>query len=209
MKKNRVVSLFDHSGVMVEPWLEAGYDCWCIDIQNRNEDEDLMHTRGWDLSVPGWHGSLPFNLDEIAFVAAFPPCDHLAISGARWFKGKGLGMLAEAIKLVWVAAEFCNKVEAPWMIENPISTLSTYWREPDYKFHPHYFTRLNPYDNYQKLTCLWTGNGFIMPDKAVNPVLGEPDTWVDSKGQGKNRAKERAITPLGFARAVFEVNHGN
>ena len=143
---------------------------------------------------------------DIDFVAAFPPCDHLAISGARWFKGKGLRRLGDSIHMFATAVEFCEDSGAPYCIENPISTIATYWRKPDYTFEPWHYTRHHVYDNYRKKTCLWVGNGFIMPDKAVNPVLGEPSRWLHQKGQGNNRATERAITPMGFAKAVFESN---
>ena len=32
--KRVVISLFDCSGVMVEPWLEAGCECFIIDTQH-------------------------------------------------------------------------------------------------------------------------------------------------------------------------------
>lgn len=35
-RKNKpiVISLFDCSGVMVEPWLDAGCECFIVDIQH-------------------------------------------------------------------------------------------------------------------------------------------------------------------------------
>ena len=34
MKKDIAVFLFDVSGVMAQPWLDAGYECWIVDIQH-------------------------------------------------------------------------------------------------------------------------------------------------------------------------------
>lgn len=48
----------------------------------------------------------PEFLERVAFVTAFPPCTHLAVSGARWFKGKGLRKLADSIHMFATAAEF-------------------------------------------------------------------------------------------------------
>ena len=62
-------------------------------------------------------------IERIAFVAAFPPCDHLAVSGSRWFKGKGLRKLALSIDLFATAAELCEWIGAPYMIENPVGLL--------------------------------------------------------------------------------------
>lgn len=199
----KVVSLFDYTGAMVEPWLEAGYDCWLVDTQHTESHEPGLHKIPHDLSVM-WEP--PFPASEIAFVAAFPPCDHLAVSGARWFKGKGLRALARSINLFASAAEFCEWSGAPYMIENPVSTISTYWREPDYKFHPCHFTLFEPADNYTKATCLWTGGGFRFPQRGMDLDLPYPDDRIHKAPPGTGRANFRSATPAGFARAVYEAN---
>lgn len=147
------MSLFDFSGNMVKPWAEAGYSCLCVDIQHKGEETNGNITRvGADILE-----YLP-PLSEYAAVFAFPPCTHLAVSGARWFAGKGLGALADSIRLFHRAAQICEWSGAPYLIENPISTISTYWRKPDYVFDPCDYG-----DPYTKKTCLWTGGGFMMP----------------------------------------------
>ena len=91
--KDVALFLFDVSGVMAKPWLDAGYECWIVDIQHPASPGTGGITRkgklvkvNADLSKP-W---LPPReiVDRIAFFAAFPPCDHLSVSGARWFKDK-------------------------------------------------------------------------------------------------------------------------
>ena len=32
--KDVVISLFDVTGKMVHPWLDAGYECWIVDLQH-------------------------------------------------------------------------------------------------------------------------------------------------------------------------------
>ncbi len=32
--KNKVISLYDFTGVAVTPWAKAGYECFCFDIQH-------------------------------------------------------------------------------------------------------------------------------------------------------------------------------
>lgn len=100
----------------------------------------------------------------------------------------------------------CEESGAPWMLENPVSTLSTYWRQPDHKFHPKHFTGHEPSDNYTKLTCLWTGGGFAMPSKYENDSLGEPDDRIHKAPPSAERGDFRSETPRGFARAVFLAN---
>src|ERR1043165_8515902 len=149
-----VLSLCDRTGVMVHPWLEAGYDCVI---------GDLGHPRG--LARDGRLTTVGVNVSEFqpwwrttAIVFAFPPCTHLAASGARWFEDKGLEAFDGALGLVIACKRICEQSGAPWMIENPVGMLSSYWRKPDYTFQPWEYG-----DRYTKKTCLWTGNGFRMP----------------------------------------------
>ena len=201
-----VVSLFDKTGNMVRPWADAGFTCWCIDIQHgdgQQKDSHGINFIKWDLCRQ-WMPD--FSREDIAFVSAFPPCTHLAVSGARWFKGKGLFSLAQSIHLFAIAAEFCEWSGAPYMIENPVSTISTYWREPDFSFHPFEYAGIHPEDNYTKKTCLWTGGGFKMPNRV--PMCGgiEPDSRIHRATPGKHRADFRSKTPTGFAVAVYSEN---
>lgn len=159
MMRDVVLSLYDLTGNMVRPWVEAGYTAVLVDMQHKpgtRQDGSVIKV-GADIRN-GWIPPRDM-LDRIAFVSAFPPCDHLAVSGSRWFKGKGLRKLALSIDLFATAAELCEWVGAPYMIENPVSTISSYWRKPDAMFHPHHFTLLEPDDNYTKATCLWVGGG--------------------------------------------------
>jgi hypothetical protein len=200
-----VISLFDKTGNMVKPWADAGHTCWIIDIQHKPgvEKAGNINRVGADLSrfwVPPFSG-------EIAFVSAFPPCTHLAVSGARWFRGKGLHALADSIRMFAVAAQFCEWAGAPYMIENPVSTISTYWREPDHTFHPFEYAGIHPEDNYTKKTCLWTGGGFVMPYPIPLDGGHAPDNRIHTAPPSRDRADFRSMTPTGFAKAVFEANH--
>lgn len=204
--KDIVLCLYDLTGNMARPWIEAGYTAVTVDLQHPAgvTEEGPIAKIGTDLRN-GW---LPPRemVERIAFVAAFPPCDHLAVSGARWFKGKGLRKLALSIDLFATAAELCEWIGAPYLIENPVSTISTYWRKPDAVFHPHHFTLLEPDDNYTKQTCLWTGGGFVMPESCRDFTLGSPDDRIHKAPPSADRANLRSATPMGFARAVFEAN---
>lgn len=185
-----VLSLFDFTGNMVRPWAEAGFETLCIDIQRDGTD------------ILRW---LPPRC-EYQIVFAFPPCTNLAVSGARWFTDKGLAGLGAAIELVERARDICEWSGAPWMLENPVSTLSTYWRQPDHKFHPYQFAGFRPEDNYTKKTCLWTGGGFVMPQPFPLRDAGRPDDRIHKAPPSPERANFRSATPMGFARAVFEAN---
>jgi hypothetical protein len=204
--RTAVVSLFDDSGNLMEPWLKAGFDVYLVDILNPPEGETSgkVHKIYADLTKPF---ALPIPAAQIAFVSAHPPCDHLAVSGARWFKGKGLRALARSVDMFATAAEFCEASGAPYMIENPVSTMSTYWRKPDYTYHPYEYAGWCPADNYTKKTCLWTGGGFIMPPKYPLDGAPPPDDRIHKCPPGPMRAYFRSVTPQGFGWAVFAANY--
>jgi hypothetical protein len=202
-----VISLCDFSTKMVQPWATAGYECICVDIQHPKTTKE-KYGKGVIIKshfdIINWEP--PTNPVKILF--AFPPCDHLAVSGARWFKDKGLKSLIEGLTLVERCREIAEDyLYCPYMIENPVSTLSSYWRKPDYSFNPcDYGGYLNPIgDEYTKKTCLWVGNGFKMPNfKPVKSVLGSKMHLMPPSEERKNKRSE---TPSGFAQAVFEYNH--
>ena len=207
--KDVAVFLYDLTGKMAAPWLDAGFTCYIVDLQhkrgtNPDPDNPRLIRVGTDLRN-GWLPPAEI-AGRVAFCAAFPPCDHLAVSGARWFKGKGLRMLALSVDLFATAAEVCEWFGAPYLIENPVSAISTYWRKPDHTFHPWHYTALEENDNYKKLTCLWTGGGFVMPIPQRDESLGEPDDRIHKCPPSADRANIRSATPAGFASAVFRAN---
>ncbi|MCD7896353.1 MAG: hypothetical protein LUG50_06715 [Planctomycetaceae bacterium] len=132
-----VLSLCDYTGVMIEPWIVAGYDALIVDLQHRPGYDNAVTKNG--LTVQSWGGDvrkfLP-PLTEYAAVFAFPPCTHLAVSGARWFPSKGLDMLCDALSIAEWCRKICEWSGAPWFLENPVSTISSYWRKPNFLFDP-------------------------------------------------------------------------
>lgn len=195
-----VISCFDYTGNMVSPWAQAGYTCYCVDIQHPVGEtiKDNIVYVGADMLE--W---LPPRSDIVA-AFFFPPCTDVSVSGARWFKDKGIGALINSLKLFEVSAKIGEWTKAPYFIENPVSTVSTYWRKPDYVFDPcdyaGYYGGIN--DLYTKKTCLWTGNGFTLPPKKrLKPVQGSKMHFISP---GPERANIRSATPKGFAQAVFE-----
>lgn len=191
-----VLSLCDYTGNMVLPWAEAGYSCMCVDTREQltPQHDRIIHVVA---DVRSW---LPPRTDyKIVFAA--PPCTNLAVSGARWFKDKGLLLLADSLQIVESCRQIAEWSGAPWMIENPVSTMSTYWRRPDYTFDPCDYG-----DPYTKKTCLWTSGDFVMPTKQrVNPAEGSK---IHLMSPGPDRGNARSVTPMGFANAVFTANEG-
>lgn len=196
-----MLSLCDRTGVMVQPWLDAGFPCTIVDVQHQGETVDGLLTRiGADVTT--W---MP-PMDDYGIVFAFPPCTHLAKSGARWWKQKGLTSLIEALMVVEACRRIAEWTGAPYMIENPSGALSTHWRKPDHAFDPlDYGAYVLDGEDFTKLTNLWVGGGFVMPAKRPVPksTANNPIHWA---APGPGRADTRSVTPRGFAQAVFEAN---
>lgn len=202
MPKNaRCLALCSASGNILVPWAEAGHECHAVDIQNDGRTESVgdgcIHYVEADVTE--------YEPPEgpYAFAAAFPPCTDLSVSGARWMQEKGLSALAQAIDTVAACEEIVDSLDCPWMLENPVSTLATYWRTPDWKFDPFEYDGYTDHnERYTKETWLWTGGGFRMP--VTDGVLREDaDDRIHKMPPSEERSAARALTPAGFARAVY------
>jgi hypothetical protein len=204
-----VLSLCDRTGVMVRPWAEAGFECWCVDTQHTPG----VHRRSGNLNIVNVGADVRFWLPpraEYVIAFAFPPCTHLASSGARWFKPKGLRGLIDGLELVERCRALCEWLACPWMLENPVGTLSTYWRKPDFSFDPWQFSGYLSSPNsdwYTKKTCVWVGNGFVFPQPKAARTQEQLASRMHLLPQSRARSDNRSKAPLGFARAVFQSNH--
>ena len=101
----------------------------------------------------------------IAIVFAASPCTHVSVSGARDFAVKGGQMLRDTLEVFEACRQIGEWSGAPYMLENPVGVLSSipHIGKPDHYFHPWQYAGFCEDDNYTKKTCVWTGNGFVMP----------------------------------------------
>jgi hypothetical protein len=204
--KSAAIFLCDTTGNMARPWAEAGVECYCVDIQNgfkRSKAIGNIHFVWGD--VRSW--TPPRR--KILFVAAFPPCTHVANSGSQHFEQKGGVMLRDALEVFEACRMAAAWSGAPYCIENPKGFLSNvpHIGKPDYMFHPWQFAGFHSADHYTKETHLWTGNGFVMPlhrPDYENPT--PPDNRIHLAAASGARGDARSKTPIGFSRAVFEAN---
>ena len=207
-----VISLCDLTGNMAQPYIEAGFDAYLVDPQH---GFDSSESSGFGGTVHRLAKTVLEAISEISTVAdvaavfAFPPCTDMAVSGARWFEAKreaDPAFYGKAISVAEQCRTFALTTNAPFFIENPVSTLSAVFGKPDHTFHPWHFSAIEPADNYTKKTCLWVGGGFRMPKREIDPSSGEPDNRIHMAPPGLGRMNFRSATPMGFARAVFAAN---
>lgn len=173
-----ILDLCGGTGAWSKPYKDAGYDVRLVTLP----DDVRLYTP-------------PKNVYGIL---AAPPCDHLAGSGARWWKDKGEAKLLEALSV----ADACLRIIAItkpkfWVLENPVGRLSRYYGKPVMTFQPFEYG-----DPYQKRTCLW--GDFNKPAKnQVKPTDGQK-IW--RMPPSDKRKELRSITPAGFAKAFMEAN---
>lgn len=202
-----VISLCDITGAMVDPWSVAGFTTVQVDPQHARTVASGAR-QVWSTTVEECLEDL-LSLDDVAFVAAFPPCTDLTRSGARWWPAKAAKdplFQDKAMALVKLCAHVGETSGAPWMLENPMGAITRLWRKWDHKFHPWQYSGLCPDDNYTKETGLWVGGGFTMPEPVVALHLGAPCKKRIHWAAPKDRRNVRSKTPKGFAEAVFLAN---
>jgi hypothetical protein len=204
--KGAVISLCDLTGNMARPWAEAGYESFCVDVQHhirKPRTEGLLHFVWGDVRAFRRPTKKP-----IVFVMIQTPCTHTAVCGARDFLVKGGMMLRDALETFEAGRLIGDWSGAPWMQENPVTMFSSipHIGRPDHYFHPWQYAGLCEADNYTKKTCIWCGNGFVMPPPCPAPHLGPPDNRIHFASPSDERGDIRSEAPLGFARAVFLAN---
>ena len=181
----RVLVACEFSGVVRDAFTARGHHAMSVDLLP-SESPDGMHVQMDVLQV------IAQIHQSIDLMIAFPPCTHLAVSGARWFAEKQQEQ-AEAL-------DFVRKLlEAPIpriALENPIGVISTRIRKPDQIIQPWQFGH-----GETKATCLWLKG--LPPLKPTKIVDGRTPR-VHHASPGPDRWKERSRTLPGIAAAMAE-----
>jgi len=176
----RVLIACEFSGIVRNEFIRLGHDAWSCDLLpseipgNHFEGDALTvaYNGVWDLMI------------------AHPPCTHLAVSGARWFKDK---KTEQEQALFFVQ----NLMDAPIgriCIENPISVISSKIRKPDQIIQPWQFGH-----GEIKATCLWLKN---LPKLVPTNIVNGRTPRVHREPPGPDRWKNRSRTLQGIAEAM-------
>jgi hypothetical protein len=151
---------------------------------------DLLPTESPGLH---WQGDVADILDcGWDLMIAHPPCTHLAVSGARWFKNKVVEQ-REALDFVRLL------LDAPVpriALENPVSIISSRIRKPCQIIQPWQFGH-----GEVKATCLWLKG---LPKLTPTNVVEGREARVHRMAPSPDRWKERSRTFLGLAEAMAE-----
>lgn len=182
----KILIACEFSGIVRDAFIKQGHDAWSCDLlptespRPHIQDDVLNHLdEGWDMMI------------------AHPPCTHLAVSGARWFKGKEH---EQANALTFVRA-LMDKPIIKICIENPVSVISSHIRKPDQIIQPWMFGH-----EETKTTCLWLKN---LPPLLATNVMSIRNHNLTPSGQNKlgpspDRWKARSRTYIGIATAMAQ-----
>lgn len=177
----KVLIACEFSGTVRDAFIRKGHDAVSCDLlaseapgPHRIGDVLQILNNGWDLMI------------------AHPPCTHLAVSGARWWKDKAKEQ-AEALRFV---KTLMDAPIAKIAIENPISIISTAIRKPDQIIQPWQFGH-----GETKATCLWLKN---LSKLEPTQIVSGRSPVVHRMPPSKDRWKNRSRTYSGIAEAMAE-----
>lgn len=180
----KVAVICEFSGRVRDSFNELGHEAISFDLLP--SETEGPHVQGDVKDIP-YHSWKAFDL-----AVCFPPCTHLAVSGARWFKYKQAEQ-AEALDFVrWLMNLPIEKIA----LENPVSVISSKIRKPDQIIQPWQFGH-----GEKKTTCLWLKN---LPKLQPTNIVDGRDNRVANVPERKDRWKDRSRTYEGIARAMAE-----
>jgi len=181
---SKVLLACEESQAVTKEFRELGHEAYSCDILPCSGDH------------PEWHLQKDVRellTDDWDIVIAFPPCSHLAVSGARWFKQKQLdGRQQQGIDFFM---EF-TKLDCKWAIENPVGIMSTLFRKPDQIIQPWQFGH-----GETKATCLWLNR---LPLLVPTDIVDGRENRIWKMPPSKDRSKIRSKTYQGIAKAMAQ-----
>ena len=177
----KVLVACEYSGTVRDAFIAAGHEALSCDLlptdnpgpHYQGDVRDVL-SDGWDLMI------------------AHPPCTHLAVSGARWFKDKQAEQ-AEALDFVRLL------LDAPIdriALENPVSVISSRIRKPDQIIQPWQFGH-----GETKATCLWLKG---LPKLTPTDIVDGREARVHKLPPSADRWKIRSTTYTGIAAAMAQ-----
>lgn len=184
----RVLIACEFSGIVRDAFAARGHDAWSCDLLP--SERPGQHVTGD--CIPLFTSSNYYGYRRWDLMICHPPCTHLSVSGARWFKDKQVDQQQ--------ALEFVRRLlDAPIpmiALENPISVISSRIRKPDQIIQPWQFGH-----GEVKATCLWLKN---LPKLVPTEIVEGREARVHKASPGPERWKERSRTLPGIAKAMAE-----
>ena len=189
----RVLVACESSGIVRDAFAAHDHDAWSCDLL----PAERGHPKHLQADVGKWLTRPPCGTAWDLMIA-HPPCTHLAVSGARWWKGREHEQ-ADALDFVrMLLAAPIPRIA----LENPIGRISTAIRKPDQIIQPWQFWAGEPGGGEVKATCLWFKGLPKLVPTTPNETGRFPRIW--RMGPSPQRSRERSRTYPGIATAMAE-----
>ena len=207
MKNKKVLVACEESQAVTKELRAKGIEAYSCDIIDESGGHPEWHIKGdvlpllnGDCSFTTCDGDTHETIGKWDAIIAFPPCTHLAVSGAPFFEKKredgrqrfGIDFFGKMLNAN------CDKI----VVENPVNIIGgDYIKKwfpdlckqydlpikPSQKIQPWMFG-----NNHSKTTCLWIkGLPMLIPDITEEPEI-EYFEWIDSK-TGKHKREDKWI----------------
>lgn len=184
----------EFSGTVRRAFQALGHEAWSCDLLPAEDGSKFHYQCDVREILPGgrlYHTMALENQGPLwDLMIAHPPCTHLAVSGARWFKEKAKEQ-AEALEFV---RALMNAPIPRIALENPVSIISSKIRKPDQIIHPWQYGH-----GEVKATCLWLKN---LPKLAPSSIVDGREARVWKEPPSPERWKNRSRTFPGIAAAM-------
>jgi len=158
----KILIACEFSGTVRDAFIKAGHNAISCDIEPT--DSPGPHYQGdmFDIINDGWD-----------MMIAFPPCTHLAVSGAKHFVQKRAdGRQQQGIDFFLKVAN----VDIPKIaVENPVGIMSSIYRKPNQIIQPWQFGH-----EAQKTTCLWLKN---LPPLQHTKIVNKGSFYITKSGK--------------------------
>ena len=194
----RVLIACEESQTVCKAFRKRGHEAYSCDLEPCSGGHPEWHIQEDVLKII--YNSVRSYGVRWDMMIAFPPCTHLAVSGARYFEQKRKdGRQQEAIDF------FMAHINAPIdkiAVENPVGIMSTEYRKPDQIIQPWMFG-----DDASKKTCLWLkGLPILLPTHSSwkKRYSNQTPSGQNKLGPSPDRARLRSITYPGIAEAMAE-----
>lgn len=225
----RVLVACEESQRVCQAFRRKGHEAYSCDLLPCGGGAAEWHIQGDVLPLLDGHcnfktaDGVNHRIDERwDMILAFPPCTHLAVSGARHFEKKYDD--GRQLQAIWFFAQFlkadCDKI----CIENPVNIISGDYIKKKFPYHCEKFGLpatatqiIQPYwfgDPAEKKTCLWLKGlpmlketNVVTPPDRVRYDSGKslPKWYADAWRLPKEeRAIFRSKTFPGIAKAMAE-----
>lgn len=175
----KVLVACEYSGTVRDAFIARGHEAMSCDLLPTERPGPHYQGPVQNILGDGWD-----------LMIAHPPCTHLAVSGARWFKHKQAEQ-AEALAFVRL---LLNAPIPRIALENPVSIISSRFRKPDQIIQPWQFGH-----GETKATCLWLMG---LPPLIPTNIVDGREARIHKMSPGPDRWKERSRTYQGIADAM-------